>query len=196
MKNATPRRPLRTCLLSALAAFISLAPPVPPAAQAAQPRAQRGNSDYIISYVVDGDSLWVSSGDQGGKRRGKRSKRNLKLRLRGIDAPELCQRGGAQARDALLALAPPGRNVRVTVHARDRYGRAIANVILMPESIDLSRHMAAQGWAWSDDWRARRGPYAREHQQAVQAGRGLFAQRDVERPADFRRRRGPCTVRP
>lgn len=176
-----------------LAWLLVLAVFIPPAVQAAQTNLTRQDgSGYVISYVVDGDSLWVrraTGSAQGSTGR----KQRLNLRLRGIDAPELCQRSGMQARAALRALAPIGQRVRVIVRARDRYGRAIADVILIPDGLNLSRQMAAQGWAWSND-RGSRGLYAREHQQAMQARRGLFAQEGIEHPANFRRRHGPCNT--
>ena len=47
-----------------------------------------------VSYVVDGDSIWVRP-EAGGAR--------VRLRLDGIDAPEVCQRFGPEARRALKA---------------------------------------------------------------------------------------------
>lgn len=135
-----------------------------------------------VHHVVDGDSLWVRP--EGGGRR-------VKLRLRGIDAPEICQPDGRAARDALRALAQ-GQPVRVTVHARDRFGRAIADVRRSADGLDLAARMAADGWAWSDDWGHRQGPHAAAQAQARAAGRGLFARPGAERPGDFRRRHGPC----
>ncbi|HOB66777.1 thermonuclease family protein [Ottowia sp.] len=136
-----------------------------------------------VSYVVDGDSIWVWP-EGGGNR--------VRLRIDGVDAPEICQVYGAESRQALQALALNQR-VRVTVWARDRYGRAIASVVRLDGDIDLGEHMVAEGWAWTDGWGARLGKYWRAEAQARWAGRGLFAQGWPELPADFRRRHGPCT---
>ena len=137
-----------------------------------------------VSYVVDGDSIWVRP-EAGGAR--------VKLRIDGIDAPEICQADGAEARDALRALALNQR-VRVTVWARDRYGRAIASVVRVPGELDLAEHMVAEGWAWADGHGTRLGKYWRAEAQARWAGRGLFARRSPELPADFRKRHGPCVA--
>ena len=136
----------------------------------------------VVTYVVDGDSVWVRSVDRGA--RGK-------LRLLGIDAPEVCQPLGPQARDALrrLALNQP---VQVTVRARDRYGRALATVHRTQDGLDLSQAMAAGGWAWVDRYRGWHKPYQEDEDAARAAGRGVFAQAGAESPADFRRRHGPC----
>ena len=58
-----------------------------------------------VSYVVDGDSIWVRP-EGGGDR--------VRLRIDGVDAPEICQSHGPESRDALRALAL-GQPVRVTV---------------------------------------------------------------------------------
>jgi len=133
-------------------------------------------------FVVDGDSLWVQP--EGGGRRAR-------LRLQGIDAPELCQPGGAPARAALQALVQ-GERLHVTVHARDRFGRRLASVRRQRDGLDVAAGMVAQGWAWSDRQGWRRGRYWREEAQARAARRGVFATADAESPAEFRRRHGPC----
>jgi len=135
-----------------------------------------------VSYVVDGDSIWVrSAADQ----------RRVRLRLEGIDAPEICQRFGPEARQALQAMLLDPR-VRVTVRARDRYGRAIARVTRSSDGADVAARMASQGWAWSEGFRGRPGKYQREQDAARRQRRGLFADPAPQLPADFRRRNGTC----
>lgn len=133
--------------------------------------------------MVDGDSLWVRPLDGG---------RRVKLRLRGIDAPEICQSGGPQAQAALRAVAQ-GQTVQVQVRARDRFGRAVGQVQRSSDGLDLAAHLVAQGWAISEGRGWRRGLYWREQQQAQAGRRGLFAHGGTpESPAAFRRRHGPC----
>lgn len=136
-----------------------------------------------VTWVTDGDTLWVRP-DAGGRAR--------KLRLQGVDAPESCQSGGAQARQALIALALNQR-VSVQTHARDGWGRSLATVRLRDKGgEDVAARMARQGWAWS--YGRGRGPYAEQEAAARQARQGVFAHAaEPERPADFRRRHGPCT---
>ena len=137
-----------------------------------------------VTWVTDGDTLWVRP-DTGGRAR--------KLRLQGVDAPESCQSGGAQARQALIALALNQR-VSVQTHARDGWGRSLATVRLRGKGgEDVAARMARQGWAWSYGRGRSRGPYAAQEAAARQARRGVFAHAaEPERPADFRRRHGPC----
>ncbi|MFV0679787.1 thermonuclease family protein [Ottowia sp.] len=135
-----------------------------------------------VSYVVDGDSLWVRAADTGAR---------IKLRLAGVDAPEICQQDGERSRTALQALAD-GQPVRVRVQAHDRWGRAIARVQRVSDGRDLAEAMVSQGWAWSERRLSRRHPLAVAQAQARQVGRGLFARPAPEYPADFRRKHGPC----
>ncbi|QTD43985.1 thermonuclease family protein [Ottowia testudinis] len=139
-----------------------------------------------VSYVVDGDSIWVRP-EGGGAR--------VKLRIDGIDAPEICQNHGPQARDALRALAQNQR-VRVTVWAHDRWGRAIASVVRAADDLNLAERMVAEGWAWTDSHGWRQGKYWRAEAEARAAARGLFTDAAAERPADFRARHGPCSAPP
>ncbi len=139
-----------------------------------------------VTHVSDGDTLWVRP-ERGGAPR--------KLRLHGIDAPEICQAGGTAARDALRALALH-RSVQVVVLRRDDYQRALARVTRQGE--DLARTLVLQGHAWSSRFRRDPGPYVMEEQQARNGRRGLFAARpgqaQLEMPRAFRQRHGPCAT--
>ena len=135
-----------------------------------------------VSYVTDGDTLWVQP-DAGGAPR--------KLRLDGIDAPEICQSGGEASR-AMLAQRALHQHVEVTVRRRDVYGRGLARIRL--EGNDLGAQMVSAGQAWSYRWRRDLGPYATEEAVARQSRRGLFAVSQPELPRDFRKRHGSCYV--
>lgn len=135
-----------------------------------------------VSYVTDGDTLWVQP-DAGGPAR--------KLRLQGIDAPEICQHGGKAARAWLVQLAAR-RQVTVTVTHYDRYGRGLATIAL--DGSDLGASMVRAGHAWSDGWRGRPGPYAAQEAMARQSRQGVFAAARPESPRQFRKRHGSCHV--
>ena len=133
-----------------------------------------------VSHVTDGDTLWVQP-DGGGAAH--------KLRLTGIDAPEICQHGGKAARDFLTQLALH-RRVAVNVAYFDRYGRGLATVRL--DGNDLAAQMVRAGYAWTYGWRGRPGPYAAEEAHARQARVGVFAANRPESPRAFRKRHGSC----
>ena len=133
-----------------------------------------------VSYVTDGDTLWVQP-EAGGVAR--------KLRMLGVDAPEICQGGGKAARDLLAQLALQ-RRVTVKVSYYDRYGRGLATVAL--DGQDLGARMVRAGQAWSYGWRGRAGLYAAEEAAARQSRSGVFAAAHPESPRAFRKRHGSC----
>lgn len=133
-----------------------------------------------VTHVTDGDTLWVEP-DPGGA--------PYKLRIDGIDAPEICQDGGAESRSVLAAHALH-RRVQVQLRRHDDYGRGLARIQLGSE--DLGAVMVREGQAWSYRWRHHPGPYLAEEQLARQLRRGLFAQAQPELPRAFRQRHGSC----
>jgi len=133
-----------------------------------------------VTRVTDGDTLWVRPAG-GGK--------PVKLRMAGIDAPEICQAGGRAARVA-LASRVARRTVVVTTHRFDDYGRAVATVYLGGE--DMAGWMVAQGHAWSYRYGREDGPYLKLQAQARSAQRGLFADPQALPPRLFRKRHGAC----
>lgn len=136
----------------------------------------------LVVYVVDGDTVHVRPPD-GGK--------PVSIRVRGIDAPEICQNGGASARDALRRRA---LDQQVVVHgiSRDDYGRLVAQIVL--DGDDLGGLMVEAGHAWSYRYRGRPGPYAAQQRRAQTAGRGIFRSGGPTPvyPAVFRKEHGSC----
>lgn len=133
----------------------------------------------VVSHVTDGDSLWLRPAGGGAP---------VPVRIQGVDAPEICQAFGPQARDALAARVLH-RTVRVATRARDMYQRSVGTVSL--EGQDVGAWMVAGGFAWSARYRGRAGPYAQEEALARHAHAGLWAAAAVE-PRAFRRRHGSC----
>lgn len=135
----------------------------------------------VVSRVVDGDTVWVKVGEQHGTL--------VKVRLLGMDAPEICQAGGVEARDALKRRAL-GQTVNISFQHHDDYGRTLGRVYLDDE--DLGRWMVGRGHAWSSGYRSSPGPYAAE-QAGAQAGRlGLFGDVNAQTPRSFRQVRPSC----
>ncbi len=136
-----------------------------------------------VVYVVDGDTLHVRALADGALH---------KIRLVGMDAPEICQAGGEAARLALQGRVLQ-RSVSVTGQGVDDYGRDLATIYLSQE--DVGRWMVQRGHAWSYRYRRDPGPYAQEEGHARLLGRGLFAALSPEYPRDFRQRFGHCPHR-
>ena len=135
-----------------------------------------------VTHVTDGDTLWVRPAAGG---------RPVKLRLDGIDAPEICQAHGPAARRA-LAQRLQGRQFAIDTRRRDDYGRLVATVYL--EGEDVAGWMVGQGHAWSYRFRRDDGPYRTQQLRAQAAARGLFADPAALEPRLFRRRHGTCHV--
>lgn len=133
-----------------------------------------------VTYVTDGDTLWAQPA-RGGK--------PVKLRLAGIDAPEICQAGGRAAR-AALASRVARRTVVVATRRHDDYGRAVATVHLGGE--DMAGWMVGRGHAWSYRYGREGGPYLKLQAQARLAQRGLFADPQALPPRLFRKQHGSC----
>jgi endonuclease YncB( thermonuclease family) len=146
------------------------------ALQAGAAQAWRGT----VTRVSDGDTLWVRPA-AGGK--------PLKVRIDGIDAPEICQAGGRAARQA-LARRVQGRRLDVLSRGQDDYGRTIA--ALEVDGEDVAGWMVSQGHAWSYGFGRDRGPHAARQAAAQAAARGLFADRTALQPRLFRQHHGPC----
>jgi endonuclease YncB( thermonuclease family) len=139
-----------------------------------------GSFEGVVTHVTDGDSLWVRPASGGAPR---------EVRLRGIDAPEICQPHGAASREALAARVLHQR-VMVASRMRDDYQRALGNV--SQGGKDLGRWMVSRGHAWSYRFRRDPGPYAKEEAHARRARLGLWSGHTPLRPRDFRKRHGSC----
>lgn len=137
-----------------------------------------------VSWVTDGDTVLLVR--QG------RSK-PVKLRIDGIDAPESCQPGGPESRDAMIVLALR-RSVQVEVLGQDVYGRQVGR--LSVQGVDLGAEMVRSGMAWAYRFRTGRGPYAGLQRQAQKQNKGVFAAREAPMsPAIFRKFNGRCSAK-
>lgn len=137
-----------------------------------------------VTYVTDGDTLWVQPSHQALNDTPPR-----KVRIEGIDAPELCQHYGKQSKNALKQLL---LQKNVTIHTKriDDYGRDVAKITF--ETRDIGTWMVSQGHAWSYHYRHSAGPYAAQERDAQSAKRGLFAAPSPTEPRVFRREHGSC----
>jgi endonuclease YncB( thermonuclease family) len=140
----------------------------------------RRTQSGVVIYVVDGDTVWVKT---------RADQQTLKVRIEGIDAPEICQVGGVEAQNALKAHVL-GQPVVLTSGAHDDYGRTVGTLYLQGE--DVGRWLVASGHAWVYSYRHKKGPYADEFFQAQTGGRGAFGVTLAEEPRLFRKRHGSC----
>jgi len=140
--------------------------------------------------VADGDTITVL--DAG--------KRQHKIRLQGIDAPEKAQPFGQRSKENLSRLVF-GKDVRVDWDKRDRYGRIVGKVWVQPEScpicpmtLDAGHAQITVGLAWwyrkyaNEQLPQDSGAYEFSEQDARAKRAGLWSDPDPIPPWEWRRR--------
>lgn len=134
-----------------------------------------------VVKVSDGDTLTVLDG----------ARRQLKVRVAGIDAPESRQPFGQRSKQLLSELAM-NKRVTVTWQKVDRFGRVVGTV--HRDDVDLGLEVLKAGLAWhfkryeSEQTLAERAAYAAAEDGARLARRGLWRENNPEAPWDYRSR--------
>jgi len=103
------------------------------------------------------------------------AKSQYRIRLAGIDAPELQQAFGSRAKQALSKLAF-GKTARAEISARDRYRRRIGTVCV--GDVNVNESMVANGWAWHFKRYSTDEKLAKLETEARRAKRGLWVAPD------------------
>jgi endonuclease YncB( thermonuclease family) len=129
-----------------------------------------------VIRVTDGDSIIVDSAGN-----------EVNVRVADIDAPEIDQPYGEEAKDALVALVG-ARNVRLELVSGDAYRRIIANVYV--EDRDVAADLVGQGFAWVRRAYHPAPELIRLEESARKAGRGLWADPESIPPWIWRKTRG------
>ncbi|PIJ49781.1 hypothetical protein BL250_10225 [Erwinia sp. OLTSP20] len=115
-----------------------------------------------VVRVLDGDTVEVNS-----------AHRRLRVRLAGIDAPEMGQTYGRRSCQALRALID-GRTVTLVGHQRDHYHRLLAVIWLNGEDINARQVATGMAWAYRFHQRAENAAYLRLERQARKTHVGLW----------------------
>mgnify|MGYP000582531483 CR=1 FL=1 len=134
----------------------------------------------VVTHVSDGDTVWVQAMPSG---------QIVKVRLQGVDAPEICQAWGPHSRDALHA-ALYAQVIDVQGRYHDSYGRLLAR--LSRQGNDVGAWMVVQGHAWSYSYQRRPGVYDAQQATAQAQHLGLFADAHAIQPRWFRKQVGSC----
>lgn len=136
--------------------------------------------DVTLVRVKDGDSLIVAAGDV-----------RMDVRLAGIDAPEMAQTFGPEARKCLED-AIAGRRLTLDPQKRDKYQRLVSR--LFADGQDVSLGLATKGCAWhyarfaAEQSPEDRTAYAAAQQAAKEAKAGLWTTPSPVAPWDYRKR--------
>lgn len=100
-----------------------------------------GNAGVVNGAVIsiyDGDTITLQT-----------EATTKKIRLAGIDAPELKQPYGIASRDA-LSQDVLNQQVTVDTTKTDRYGRAVGKVLLNGEDVNLKQVRRGLAWVYTD----------------------------------------------
>lgn len=128
-----------------------------------------------VVSIHDGDTLTVLA-EHGEK---------VRVRLYGVDCPELAQAFGPEAKNFTVAIVQ-GHQVRLEPHDRDDYGRIVA-VVYVGET-NLNKELLRNGYAW---WYRHYAPteaeFALLERQAQWSKRGIWSEKKPEPPWSWRR---------
>ncbi|WP_270969884.1 thermonuclease family protein [Campylobacter upsaliensis] len=136
-----------------------------------------------VSKVIDGDTIELLA---------KTSKENpynhiakLKIRLYGIDAPELKQAYGKEAKEYLSALVLK-QEVSLIIENKDKYDRFVGTLFLKGQ--DINKEMVKNGYAHAYESFSKK--YLAEQADAKMFKLGLWQDERVMSPSEFRRKNG------
>ncbi|MBE3030130.1 thermonuclease family protein [Campylobacter sp. RM9344] len=124
-----------------------------------------------VIKVSDGDTITVLTPQ----------KRQVKVRLHGIDAPEKKQAYGNKSRQFLSNLVA-GKEVEVKEKGKDRYKRVLGVVYYNEQ--DINAQMVLNGYAWAYVKFSK--DYARQEREARENKRGLWQDINAIPPWEFR----------
>lgn len=145
--------------------------------------AATADADLISGKVVsvaDGDTITILDS----------LKKQHKIRLAGIDAPEKTQAFGNVSKRSLSELVY-GKQVDVEWSKKDRYGRTLGRVII--GTLDVNLEQIRRGMAWfyikyqNEQTAQDRLDYAGAQDYAQQAGLGLWSNYNPTPPWDYRK---------
>lgn len=125
-----------------------------------------------VVSIHDGDTITVLQGKQ-----------QIKVRIFGIDAPELKQPYGKKSKQFLANLIT-GKVVEVEESGEDRYKRTIGTIYL--NGTDISAQMVENGYAWV--YRKFSKKYTPQESKAKKQGLGLWRDKEPIPPWEWRKR--------
>ncbi|WP_270984316.1 thermonuclease family protein [Campylobacter upsaliensis] len=133
-----------------------------------------------VSKVIDGDTIELLA---------KTSKENpynhiakLKIRLYGIDAPELKQAYGKEAKEYLSALVLK-QEVSLIIENKDKYDRFVGTLFLKGQ--DINKEMVKNGYAHAYESFSKK--YLAEQADAKMFKLGLWQDEKAVKPSEFRK---------
>ena len=132
-----------------------------------------GQDSFRVVGIHDGDSITVLSVE----------KKQIKIRLEGIDAPELKQAFGSRAKEHLSSLIM-GKDVTLIVKGEDLYKRTLSKILLDSQDVNLS--MVRDGFAWHYSKYSKDKKFAEAEAEARIKKKGLWVDQNPVAPWDYR----------
>ena len=136
---------------------------------------------HHVVAVSDGDTITVLTPD----------KQQVKIRLYGIDCPEMKQAFGNRARQATKEFVG-GKTVDIQPMDTDRYGRIVA-VVSMPDGSTLNESLVSAGLAWVYPQYCKQKDICDSLRELEAAARteklGLWADKSPVEPWEWRKRK-------
>ena len=128
-----------------------------------------------VVRVTDGDTVTILT----------KENKQERIRLDGIDAPEINQDYGRKSREYLASMVA-GKTVRVEYKSRDRYGRILGVVYTGRKNVN--EEMVKQGLAWQYRYNRDKN-YERLQNEAKRKKLNIWSQKAPVDPFDFRNKR-------
>jgi len=132
-----------------------------------------GEDFFRVVGIHDGDSITVLTVE----------KKQIKIRLEGIDAPELKQAFGSRAKEHLSSLIM-GKDVTLIVKGEDLYKRTLSKILLDSQNVNLS--MVRDGFAWHYSKYSKDKKFAEAEAEARIKKKGLWMDQNPVAPWDYR----------
>lgn len=129
-----------------------------------------------VSKVIDGDTIELLTKENPYNHIAK-----LKIRLYGIDAPELKQAYGKEAKEFLSALILK-QEVSLIIENKDKYDRFVGTLFLKGQ--DINKEMVKNGYAHAYESFSKK--YLAEQANAKMFKLGLWQDERVMSPSEFR----------
>ena len=130
-----------------------------------------GDDSFRVVGIHDGDSITVLSVE----------KKQIKIRLEGIDAPELKQAFGSRAKEHLSSLIM-GKDVTLIVKGEDLYKRTLSKILLGAQDVNLT--MISDGFACNYSKYSKDKKFAEA--EAKIKKKGLWIDQDPVAPWNYR----------
>lgn len=133
-----------------------------------------------VTRVLDGDTVYIDAGDR----------KHVRIRLKGVDAPEKDQTKGDLAKEVLTQMVL-GKEVLVNSFGKDKYGREVAQIGC--DGQDAGAEMLSLGLVWAyrsflgdldDDWREE---YLKREDRAKHFRLGIWEDSDPIPPWTWRK---------